>query len=161
MLRALLFTLCLAVAQPAQADQTAHLLAAEEMMEATQARAMIAPTLELVRDQIKSQFNPESFPLEQRPMVAKSLNDMLTVFDEEFSWEVMKPVFAAAYVKNFSEKEIREVIAFYRTPTGQKLLAKTPLITQETTTFTQQALAKAMTKIKAIISELGARTGRK
>ena len=36
------------------------------------------------------------------------------------------------YANNFTAAELRDLIAFYHTPTGQKLLQKTPLITQQT-----------------------------
>jgi hypothetical protein len=38
----------------------------------------------------------------------------------------------AVYAGNFSAAELRDLIAFYKTPTGQKLLEKTPLIAQQT-----------------------------
>lgn len=36
------------------------------------------------------------------------------------------------YADNFTAAELRELIAFYQTPTGQKLLEKTPLVMQQT-----------------------------
>lgn len=36
------------------------------------------------------------------------------------------------YASNFSAAELHDLIAFYNTPTGQKLLAKTPVIAQQT-----------------------------
>jgi len=38
---------------------------------------------------------------------------------------------AAVYARNFTAEELREVVAFYRGPTGQKFVQKLPLITQE------------------------------
>lgn len=39
---------------------------------------------------------------------------------------------AVVYASNFSAAELRDLIAFYKTPTGQKLLEKTPSIAQQT-----------------------------
>jgi len=36
------------------------------------------------------------------------------------------------YASNFTEAELRDLIAFYRSPTGQKFLQKTPFVTQQT-----------------------------
>jgi hypothetical protein len=36
------------------------------------------------------------------------------------------------YADNFTAAELRELIAFYKTPTGQKFLEKTPLVMQQT-----------------------------
>jgi hypothetical protein len=39
---------------------------------------------------------------------------------------------ALIYASNFTESEIRDLTAFYRSPTGQKLLQKLPSVTQQT-----------------------------
>jgi signal peptidase I len=38
---------------------------------------------------------------------------------------------AAVYARNFTAKELREIVAFYRRPTGQKIVQRLPLMTQE------------------------------
>ena len=35
---------------------------------------------------------------------------------------------ASLYDENYSEKEIKEILAFYKTPTGKKLVERTPVI---------------------------------
>ena len=35
---------------------------------------------------------------------------------------------ASLYDENYSEKEIKEILAFYKTPTGKKLIERTPVI---------------------------------
>lgn len=44
--------------------------------------------------------------------------------------EVMEQI-AAVYARNFTADELREAVAFYRGPTGQKFVQKMPAITQE------------------------------
>jgi hypothetical protein len=39
----------------------------------------------------------------------------------------------AIYARHFTAEELREVIAFYRTPTGRKLLERTPQLSAEVT----------------------------
>jgi hypothetical protein len=38
---------------------------------------------------------------------------------------------ATVYARNFSVDEIHDLIAFYRTPTGQKLIARQPVVAQQ------------------------------
>jgi hypothetical protein len=45
---------------------------------------------------------------------------------------------AAIYASNFSAEELRTLIAFYKTPAGQKLLQKQPVIVQQTMAAGQQ-----------------------
>jgi uncharacterized protein len=44
---------------------------------------------------------------------------------------------AAVYARNFTVSEMRQLVAFYRTPAGQKFLDKGPDVTQETATISQ------------------------
>jgi hypothetical protein len=44
---------------------------------------------------------------------------------------------AGIYARNFTVSEMRQLVAFYRTPTGQKFLDKAPVVTQETMTIGQ------------------------
>jgi hypothetical protein len=59
------------------------------------------------------------------------------------------------YANNFSAAELRDLVAFYKTPTGQKFLQKTPLVTQQTMAagqkFGQSAGAEAQ---KEMIEQL-------
>jgi uncharacterized protein len=44
---------------------------------------------------------------------------------------------AGIHARNFTVSEMRQLVAFYRTPTGQKFLDKAPVVTQETMTIGQ------------------------
>jgi hypothetical protein len=46
------------------------------------------------------------------------------------TWDALKDGYADLYAGAFSEEELREMTAFYRTPTGQKLARATPQLTR-------------------------------
>ncbi|HSS76500.1 MAG TPA: DUF2059 domain-containing protein [Thermoanaerobaculia bacterium] len=48
-----------------------------------------------------------------------------------FSWDALKPRMIDLYVQAFTEPELRDMIAFYKTPTGQKSLTKLPALMQQ------------------------------
>jgi len=54
---------------------------------------------------------------------------MLEIFNAR-SGEIVESM-AAIYARNFTVDEMQQVISFYRTPIGQKLLDKLPVIFQE------------------------------
>jgi hypothetical protein len=45
---------------------------------------------------------------------------------------------AAVYARNFTVSEMRQLVAFYRTPAGQKFLDKAAVVTQGTATISQK-----------------------
>jgi hypothetical protein len=50
---------------------------------------------------------------------------------DTLSWEKMGPRMTDLYMRTFTESEIRELTAFYKTPIGQKTLQKLPALMQE------------------------------
>ena len=75
-----------------------------------------------------------------------ALKQIIPQAPESFWTEFMKGVNAddlvklviPIYQKHFTEKEIRETLAFYRTPTGQKILKELPQVMQESMATGQQ-----------------------
>ena len=56
------------------------------------------------------------------PLMLEGMNARLNELNEQI---------AAVYARNFTADELREAVAFYRGPTGQKIVQKLPVITQE------------------------------
>ena len=65
--------------------------------------------------------------------------------------------------RHFNEEELRELLAFHRSPVGQKSLEKMPLIMQESMTWVQQktmASVPGLTeRMRALIDEMEAKSG--
>ena len=58
------------------------------------------------------------------------------------SWETVSSSFSNIYCQTFNEREMKELTAFYRTPTGQKALIEIPNLWSKATTVAA-ALARA------------------
>jgi hypothetical protein len=62
----------------------------------------------------------------------KPFEDVLVKWVKEtLSWDRMGPRMTDLYMRTFTEAEIRELIVFYKTPTGKKTLEKMPMLMQE------------------------------
>ncbi|MGY5450640.1 DUF2059 domain-containing protein [Agarivorans sp. MS3-6] len=58
--------------------------------------------------------------------------------DTYLTWEEMKPKIAEVYLKHFTDEELAELVAFYKTPVGKKSQALNATLIRET------ALASAL-----------------
>ena len=65
------------------------------------------------------------------PAIAPYRDVMLEWISKYFTWDAMVPDLSKIYKETFTESELRELIAFYQTPTGQKSLAKIPELMQK------------------------------
>jgi hypothetical protein len=95
---------------------------------------MFNPLIAGVVEQAKLLF------LQQNPGLSKDLNEItaklrsdLNVRQDELSVEM-----ARQYATRFTEPELKEVRAFYTSPTGKKMLVEQPQITDTTLKFAQE-----------------------
>ncbi len=68
-------------------------------------------------------------------------------------WEALKDEVVALYVKTFTEPEVRELIAFYNTAAGRKLLAQTPAIGQEVSASVHRRLVENSAELKKMMMD--------
>jgi hypothetical protein len=95
--------------------------------------------------------------VQNRPDVDRDFDALVPVLQDKMNARVNELVEALVviYSSNFSAGELRDLITFYKSPTGQKFLEKTPLVTQQTMAagqkFGQSAGAEAQ---KEMIEQL-------
>jgi uncharacterized protein len=75
-----------------------------------------------------------------RPDVAKDYDAIVPIVTAGAMkrLDAFADVLAVVYARNFSVDEIHDLIAFYKTPTGQKLIARQPIIAHESMVAGQQ-----------------------
>jgi len=64
--------------------------------------------------------------IQNNPAIAPYRDVMLQWAQKYLTWEAMAPQMIRIQMEYFTEAEVREMTAFYRTPTGQKALEKLP-----------------------------------
>lgn len=99
--------------------------------------------------------------LQTNPDLAPQLRDTAIALRPEFEKKQSEIVdmIAAAYASNFTEDELKQALAFYKTPVGQKLVTDRPAIVQQTVQSIQQwgaqVNAEAMDRIRAEMKKKG------
>lgn len=99
-----------AAATPALAQSPAQLAAAEDMLVAMDGRAQYEAALVSTLDT----------QLAADPSLMPYRDVMLGFFQDFVSWEKVRGDYARVYAERFSEPELRELAAFYRTPLGRR-----------------------------------------
>src|SRR5690606_3617753 len=93
----------------AQDFSAAHLQAAEEVLVEANTEVVMTRAMDEVL-QLQLQQNPSPAPFE----------DVMRGFLAEYlGWEALRSDMIRLYAAAFTEDELREIAAFYRTPTGQ------------------------------------------
>jgi uncharacterized protein len=147
---ALALTMFAGFAQAAAPDPKIKL--ALQLMDVTHMDAMMKTMQEQMRGMFQNQFSSSETCAAAKPLVdefSEKLSDKLvgTIGSEDFKVDI-----AAVYVDVFSATELQELIDFYHTPLGQKMLTRMPELMQKTMLLTQ-------TRMKALQPELEALSG--
>jgi len=129
-------TLCLFAAAPvrAQSPDPDALAAARELLTtmkfSDQFKALLPAVLQSLKPAIV-QNRPEVDRDYDAimPLILQSMNERLTELSEAT---------ATVYAANFTAGELRDITAFYRTPTGQRFLQKLPVVTQQSMAIGQR-----------------------
>lgn len=76
---------------------------------------------------------------ESRETMAGELRKTL---DETMSWERMKPEYVQLYASLYTEEELKQLVAFYESPVGQKSIRIQPEVTARTLAMAQRLMAQ-------------------
>ena len=116
-----------------QQRSAAAIQTAKEVVTATGAMALFNPLIPGVIEQAKNLF------LQQNPGLSKDLNEITTKMraDLEPRFSELTSEVAKLYATHFNEAELKELLAFYKTPVGMKLITEQPKIGDEGLRFAQ------------------------
>jgi hypothetical protein len=71
--------------------------------------------------------------LQTNPMLSKDLNQVALKLRKDYAKKAEEPLTDAAklYASKFTEQELKTILAFYKTPTGKKVIEQEPVIFQQ------------------------------
>ena len=121
-----------ALAQPAPSP--AAVAAARELVELKGGSAMFDPVIVSMVEQTKNAL------LQTNPQLTNDLNAVATQLRNEFGPrrdELMAQA-AKLYAGRFTEQEIKDMVTFYKSPLGKKMIVQEPQVLDETFSFVQQ-----------------------
>lgn len=136
----------------AQQPSAAAISSAKELISITGATTLFSPLIAGVVEQAKVLF------LQQNPALSKDLNEIATRMraDLQPRFTELTDEVARLYSQNFTEQELKEILAFYKTPAGKKLLTAQPQVVDASMKFAQdwanklsdQVIAKMRDELK-------------
>jgi hypothetical protein len=147
---------CLTGAARAQQQPSAAAIAlSKELLEIKGIQKIFDPVLPGVVEQTKNLLMQTNFNL------AKDLNEVATSLRTQLAprrAEIYDEI-ARMYARRFTEQEIKDTLAFYKSPLGKKLLVEEPVMFEQSREFVQGWATKlseeVMTKFRAEMKKKG------
>ena len=138
-------------AADAQQPSPSAIATAKEVITAKGATALYSPLVSGVIERTKSVF------LQTNPMLGKDLNEVAAKLHAEYanrSAEIVNDV-AKLYASRFTEQELKDTLAFYKSPLGRKLIVEPAILDQSMKTaqtwaenLSQEVIAKMRAEMK-------------
>jgi uncharacterized protein len=124
----------LATPAPAQPPSAGAVSAARELVELKGAGQMFDPIIINIVEQTKGAL------LQTNPQLNKDLNDVSATLRGEFVQRRNELLSEAAkfYAQRFTEAELKDLVTFYKTPIGRKMVQQEPQALDDTFKFVEQ-----------------------
>ncbi|PAW92821.1 hypothetical protein CKK33_04650 [Mucilaginibacter sp. MD40] len=122
-----------------------HLKAADELLKISGADSLFKSSMQLSLKQSSA-----NIPADKREKFMEVMNSF---FAKYISWDLLKDQLAAIYAAEFTEQELKQITAFYRTPLGKKLNAKQPVIMQRSMVLGQQMVQSHQVELQQMLQD--------
>jgi hypothetical protein len=108
---------------PAPAPTAGAVAAARELIVVKGGAAMFEPVIPGVIETAKNSLVPNN------PNLTRELNDVAAQLRKDYEGKKAELVYEVAliYAAHFTEQELKDLVAFYKSPLGQKMLKEEPL----------------------------------
>ena len=126
----------------------------EKLLLLTKVDQLMNQMYDQIKPMVLQQFRQMNLTKDQSQIIDKYMGKMFDVMKSEMSWDKIKDDFIQIYESVYSEEEIQDLIKFYQTPTGQKLIEKTPIVIQQSMAINQKYVMNIMPQIQEIAMEL-------
>jgi uncharacterized protein len=141
-------------------DQPASAASAKELVSLMDARKSIDAAFSQMDHMMDMAMKQATEGQQISPEKQKILDDMhvkmVALVKDSMNWDTFEPKLEDIYRKSFSQSEMEGMIKFYRSPTGKAVLAKMPLVLQNTMQVMQQQMQDLMPKILALSKDAAA-----
>ena len=95
--------------------------------------------------------NMVAMQLSRNPALINKKPQLNEFFNKYIGWESFKGEIIGLYVEAFTEQELNEMIVFYSTPTGQKMIKTVPDIMVKRSKIAMQRLQQNQEQLKTLI----------
>ncbi len=145
----------LLLAGPALADSSpASDESVRQLLELTDAHKLIdaakAQVNAMVSAALQDAVQGKTLTPARQAVVERMHAKMIAMVDEMLNWDTLQPMYMRIYQESFTQDELDGMTAFYKTPAGQAVVRKMPLVMQRVLGEMQVMLKPMQEKIREI-----------
>jgi len=148
---ALLLTL---ISTQAMADAASHAAAAKQLLKLVNADQIAGPWYGQVKQMFDQRFVETQAPASKKAVLESYQAKADATLNKAVGWDKLEPEMVKLYTKGFSEAELNELIGFYKSALGQKVLKQMPELFAESMKLTQAKLEPVAPQINQLLEQM-------
>ncbi|MHC6224549.1 DUF2059 domain-containing protein [Pseudomonas sp. X10] len=154
-LRALCVAVALACASgQVLADTASHNASAEKFLQLANADKLGTPVYMQVQQMFAQRFEQTKAPAAKKTVLDSYQAKANAALDQAIGWNKLKPDMVKLYTANFTESELNDLVKFYESPLGRKVMTKMPQVTQQSAQLTQAKLESAVPVVNKLLEDM-------
>jgi hypothetical protein len=130
----------------------------KQLLEVGQAHKLIDAMVAQIDAYMKQAMQQATQGRHVTPEIQKDIEtrqaEMTAAMKEVLDWNKLEPMYVRIYQKSFTQGDVDGLIAFYKTPTGQALLTKMPVVMQNSMNEVQQMMQPMIQRIQRMQQEV-------
>jgi hypothetical protein len=146
--------LSLCIASLGYADSQTHRQAAEEVLRLTKVDKMLGPLVDQIQQVQIQQLQQMNLSREAYSAAQRYLQRINDLVAREMQWQEIKNDYIGLYTDAFTEQELQQLIQFYSTPLGRKVVEKMPVLMEQSMQLGQKKMMNIMPEIQALSEEM-------
>jgi hypothetical protein len=153
---ALLFTVLLCLPFAARADDASHRAKAKEMIEILHMEHIVSSLMDSAMKQttaITTQRYGGQLPPDVQVSLADFQKKLAGVMEPQIGWSGVEPEFIKLYTDAFTEEQLDQMLAFYRSPTGRALVEKQPALNEAAVKLVQARAATLQPQVRDMVND--------
>jgi hypothetical protein len=152
MLKRILLLLALSSSLLRAADSPPSDASIKQLLEVTHAHKILDATMAQMDGLMKQTMQQATQGRKITPEIQKDIDkrqaEVTAAVKEALDWSKLEPMYTRIYQKSFTQTEIDGLIAFYKTPSGQALIGKMPVVMQNTLTEMQDLMRPMLQRMQ-------------
>lgn len=148
----IVFSCAIAFSAIAAADNPPSEASIKQLLEVGQVHRLVDTMIAQMDSYMKQVMQQATQGQRITPEIQKDIDkrqaEFMAAFKEILDWSKLEPMYVRVYQKSFTQNEVDGLVAFYKTPSGQALINKMPVVMQNTLTEVQQMMQPMMQKVQ-------------
>ena len=141
----------------ARADEASKRAKAEQLFMLLHMDTTMGQLMSGIRKQVQeitqSMPGADQATPEQKKQITDFQQRVMDVVDQKIGWKALEPDFITLYASTYSEEELDGIVAFYKSPVGQRMLEKTPELMTKSTQITQQKMSELQPQLNQMVQD--------